>query len=408
MRFQSLLSWITPTNSGWKATCGDTELCFNPCCPGSRPPTPRVQRFRRTAPGFNPCCPGSRPPTRPPVGPATNNVSFNPCCPGSRPPTGPRDERRLHMTSVVSILVVLDHAHQRHEVADHHPTPLSSGFNPCCPGSRPPTRTDVRHAASPADPPEVFQSLLSWITPTNARGRRRPQTPSGSCCFNPCCPGSRPPTPELPRARAVPSLISFNPCCPGSRPPTVRRELTPSRGRLGFNPCCPGSRPPTYRTSRPWPRTPLERVFQSLLSWITPTNATFYSPLAPTRKRRFQSLLSWITPTNSASSEGYCGPASIDLGFNPCCPGSRPPTASDLGRLRPSKQAVSFNPCCPGSRPPTSESDLTYSRTRRHFNPCCPGSRPPTARLDLAYTSVVLQVSILVVLDHAHQRLHPL
>ena len=111
-KFQSLLSWITLTDSVTGCSTTERQICFNPCCRGS--PSPTLSKGRNPWPhsGFNPCCSGSPSPT-----------------------CGCRSSK--HGLEPVSILVVVDHPQRR----------LRPGR-----GSK--------LAAK-------FQSLLSWITLTD-------------------------------------------------------------------------------------------------------------------------------------------------------------------------------------------------------------------------------------------------
>ena len=301
------------------------STCFNPCCPGSRPPTryllsdravldffevsilvvlDHAHQQRGQAPrprrlGFNPCCPGSRPPTPATSGPSRHPPPFQSLLSWITPTNSPHDARNVPAATAamfqsllswitptnwssdsrptldrigqgVSILVVLDHAHQRTWRTLTDIRTEWRCFNPCCPGSRPPTLSFGAGA-------QLFVKFQSLLSVDHAHQRKSPA------------------------GRAARSS-GFNPCCPGSRPPTrVRQVHHDRRGRVveGFNPCCPGSRPPT-----------------------TPSRCGDESASADTG---FQSLLSWITPTNecvSAISTTQPG----ESGFNPCCPGSRPPT----------------------------------------------------------------------------------
>ena len=260
----------------------------------------------------------------------------------------------------VSILVVLDHAHQRRRGS---PSPRSAGgFNPCCPGSRPPTSGYSRPSGTRSS---WFQSLLSWITPTNGtpqsvRPRHR--------CFNPCCPGSRPPTrnpgPLRVGWRDVSILVVLDhahqrrgrPARRSRRPVSIlvvmdqaRQLRHPQRDRLHagsarvsilvvMDQARQRDRHPVQVRQHPGvsilvvmdqarqPRSTCPgfsaRSFQSLLSWIKLANIGCRRRVRPSA-RRFQSLLSWIKLANAKSARPRRRNPRC---FNPCCHGSSSPT----------------------------------------------------------------------------------
>src|SRR5262245_56384522 len=80
---------------------------------------------------------------------------------------------------------------------------FSRCFNPCCPGSLPPTRRPGTTHPGAAE----FQSLFSWISPSAAI----PQiiTHREEKGFNPCCPGSLPPTTQDHRVQVPVAIVSI-------------------------------------------------------------------------------------------------------------------------------------------------------------------------------------------------------
>ena len=311
--------------------------------------------------------------------------------------------------SGVSILVVLDRAPQLRRAVTH-PTQARGfqsllswigllnfrlrqgrrrhvrGFNPCCPGSGSSTyvclaafdgvyqvsilvvldrapqlvvRTKQTHLAP------LFQSLLSWIGLLNID-----QTEDAVLCAD------------------VSILVVLDRApqpCSGSQPP----RIDPMVSILVVL-----DRAPQQLTSGTHsPHQPAVSILVVLDRAPQPAWPSWRNLL----DKMFQSLLSWIGLLNIARLDKI--PCRI-MGFNPCCPGS----GSSTRRRPPSPGwARRFNPCCPGSGSSTAAGRATWPMPIRSFNPCCPGSGSSTRTLWPAAWPIAW-VSILVVLDRAPQR----
>ena len=137
----------------------------------------------------------------------------------------------------------------------------------------------------------------------------------------------------------------FNPCFRGSRPRTSERSERVQPNHDGFNPCFRGSRPRTPGGLRPeaccygvsilvfvevalglqidlQDISPIERMFQSLFSWKSPSDPVHRCP-NDCDYCGFQSLFSWKSPSDITGPDGI--EHQIDR-FNPCFRGSRPRT----------------------------------------------------------------------------------
>ena len=110
--------------------------------------------------------------------------------------------------------------------------------------------------------------------------------------------------------------------------------------------------------------------FQSLLSWISVNGAQRFVRALSEFDPGFQSLLSWISVNGSHGSCLYRG---REVGFNPCCRGSR--STATAPSVEPTGTSSSFNPCCRGSRSTAADGEGDRVRPRASFNPCCRGSR---------------------------------
>ena len=232
-----MLSWITPTNHlgrlGWCLTARQFQSLLSWITPTNRLASP-ARRLRTRC--------------------------FNPCCPGSRPPTGRKPATSVARPSV-SILVVLDHAHQRRE---YMPGSANVGFQSLLSWITP---TNSRSGRSARSAHTGFQSLLSWITPTNACNPGPGAPRAGG--FNPCCPGSRPPTHHIAawwrEGHQFQSLLSW------ITPTNMATGKSLCRWLLVFQSLLSWITP--TNANGPESRVQAAIVFQSLLSWITPTNA---------------------------------------------------------------------------------------------------------------------------------------
>ena len=162
--FQSLFSWNSPSDPAWLSGPLRPSPCFNPCFLGTRPRT-LPPPTGREAPGkfqslfswnspsdgiysgislvspisFNPCFLGTRPRTSATSTSIQISGSFNPCFLGTRPRTS---------SCYRNLLIIF------------------MSFNPCFLGTRPRTPRNRR----PGEPPDKFQSLFSWNSPSDAGG----------------------------------------------------------------------------------------------------------------------------------------------------------------------------------------------------------------------------------------------
>ena len=130
-----------------------------------------------------------------------------------RPPTRGAGAVDPSVRLLVSILVVLDHVPLRpgSPLVSPGKSP-SRGFDPCCSGSRPPTRRQHRRQQRLLS---SFNPCCKNLTVHVLRPASRGPCGRGSKCFNPCCSGSRPPTwAGTPTGHST--CRGFNPCCSGS------------------------------------------------------------------------------------------------------------------------------------------------------------------------------------------------
>ena len=150
---------------------------------------------------------------------------FNPCCPGSIPSTGGRCGRSVP-SECVSILVVLDLSHRPGTgVARSHVEmefqsllswiyPIDTKMSCWTPSGRSRFQSllswiypiDAAKTIGPGGE-EMFQSLLSWIYPIDRRPK--PSAQAERRCFNPCCPGSIPSTPQSQHGALDRRLVSI-------------------------------------------------------------------------------------------------------------------------------------------------------------------------------------------------------
>ena len=264
--FQSLLSWMGHRNAADPDITIADQAGFQSLLSwmGHRNQLERVRRTGRS--GFNPCCRGSVTATAVWSMPVAPWSCFNPCCRGWVTATGFGAITSLARMTFQSLLSWMGHRNasaSRGEAWD-------GGFNPCCRGWVTATRwtPSARDTARRAG----FQSLLSWM------GHRNPVV------------GRR-------HGRALP--VSILVVVDGS--PQPRAARTPDSCSSCFNPCCRGS----VTATRIAVANPVNRAFQSLLSWMGHRNQG--DGRGSTWTRGFQSLLSWMGHRNTAAHVGACG-----------------------------------------------------------------------------------------------------
>ena len=367
--FQSLLRWIGPVNSGWSDTPSRCRSGFNPCCDGSDPSTlssPAPAAFAQTV-----------------------SILVAMDRTRQRPPAR-SGARRSPWRRLVSILVAMDRTRQRGSRTVR--TAGSARFQSLLRWIGPVNsrwRTLSTAAASGV-------SILVAMDRTRQHRRRRATCDSAG--FNPCCDGSDPSTRSV-RRRPWRPIPCFNPCCDGSDPSTIASNR--HQGCLArFQSLLRWIGPVNTRSSRgTWQTT---TRFQSLLRWIGPVNGEAIETAAEIM-REFQSLLRWIGPVNSHS---WTRAAATRWSFNPCCDGSDPSTwstSSSTTRPTPACGSRGFNPCCDGSDPSTPRRRPAGPGVCGGFNPCCDGSVPSTNYLDQGGQPDG-RVSILVAMDRTRQR----
>ena len=182
------------------------------------------------------------------------------------------------------------------------------GFNPCCHGSGSLTRLEVRRRLYGRK-----VSILVVVDLARVTGHGLPASwATAMRCFNPCCRGSGSLTSIEQVSRELQkvfqSLLSWigRVNDPGHRPGTIS---------TCFNPCCrgSGSRHPSFSASV----LPLDPGFNPCCRG-SGSRDRGRPALLPSILFMFQSLLSWIWLGDSGS-EPY---GHTSIGFNPCCRGS--------------------------------------------------------------------------------------